>query len=160
MDRVEEGQYTARQQWMKWDAESVAIQSAIAEVQVQPSNSASFSSASDNELYYLESLMESQSGGSVDNELPDMDYLRKELIPIAWLTNPPASPLQNFVVPDNYRPATPIHIYQPPLIIGLVRALCMLLVIVRRSMVTLPFIIQMGPLPPGPQTCLNCKAQT
>ena len=98
---------------MKWDAESVAIQSASAEAQAQPSSSASdFNSASDTELYDLESLMESQSGGSrvtTDNELPDMDDLRAELTPIAWLTNPPASPPQNLGVSDNYRPATPIY---------------------------------------------------
>ena len=64
---------------MKWDAESVAIQSASAEAQAQPSNSASdANSVSDTELYDLESLMKSQSGGSVDNELPDMDGLRAE----------------------------------------------------------------------------------
>ena len=35
--------------------------------------------------------------------------LRAELTPIAWQTNPPASPSHNFVVPDNYRPTTPIY---------------------------------------------------
>ena len=95
---------------MKWDDESVAIQAAMAEALAQPSSRASVSNkASDTELYDLESLMESQSGGSIDNELPDMGDLRADLAPIAWLTNPPASPPQDFVVSDNYRPATPIY---------------------------------------------------
>ena len=77
LDSVKEVKYIARQQWMKWGAESLAIQSANAEAQAQPSSSAiDFNSASDTELYDLKSLMESQSGGSVNNELPDMDYLR------------------------------------------------------------------------------------
>ena len=46
---------------MRWDPESVAIQSAQEEAQAQPTSSASESS-SDTELYELESVMDSQSG--------------------------------------------------------------------------------------------------
>ena len=72
-----------------------------------PSGSASDSS-SDTVIYDLESAMDSQSVYN-DIELPDIDDLRAELTPIAWQTNPPASPPDNFEVPDNYRPSTPIY---------------------------------------------------
>ena len=112
LDTVQEGHFIARQQWMRWDPESVAIQSAQEEVQDQPTSSASESDSSDTELYDIESLMDSQSvsnDNSVDSELPDIDDLRAELTPIAWQTNPPASPPHDLVMPDNYRPATPVY---------------------------------------------------
>ena len=101
---------------MRWDPESVAIQSAQEEVQDQPTNSASSSASeadsSDTEYYDLEALMDHQSvnyDNSVDSELTDIDDLRAELTPLAWQTNPPASPFHNIVMSANYRPATPVY---------------------------------------------------
>ena len=94
----------------------MAIQSTPEEVQDQPTNSASSSASeadsSDTEIYDLEELMDSQSvnnDNSVESELPDIDDLRAELTLLAWQTNPPASPPHDFVMPANYRPATPVY---------------------------------------------------
>ena len=121
MARIAEGQCISKQQWSKWDIQSADNQSG-AEARAQPPSSSannmdvdSDSDTIDTELYDLELLCEGQSGGNratSDNELPDlpadMDALRAELTPVAWITNPPALP-QHVHVPDNYSPATPIY---------------------------------------------------
>ena len=125
LDRIAEGQYITRQQWIKWDAESAGIQSDVGTKAQPPSSSANdidtdSASDTDTELYDLESLLEGQSGGSratSDNELPDlptdMDVLRAELTPVSGLANPLASP-QHVSVPDNYSPATIIYLPTSP----------------------------------------------
>ena len=70
------------------------------------STSATVGSDSDTELYNLESSLDSQSDGS---ELPNIDYLRAELTPVARLRNLPASHPQDFQIPENSTPATPIY---------------------------------------------------
>ena len=150
----------------------VCKQPVWAEARAQPSSSSannmdvdSDSDTTDAELYDLRSLLEGQSGGSraaSDNELPglpaDIDALRAELTPIAWINNPSASP-QHVHVPDNYSPATPIYSptspdYSPsqsPIHVDseIVR--------MRRSTAFLLILTQIWPLLLGPVICLIYK---
>ena len=58
LDMVQEGQPIAKNQWKRWDPESIAVRSAQEECQVQASSSASDnSSSSDTIIYDLDSLM-------------------------------------------------------------------------------------------------------
>ena len=113
LDMVQEGQPIPKNRWMRWDPESMTIQSAQEECQVQPTSSASdSSSSSDTIIYDLESLMDTES---VDNDnsdqsgLPDINQLRDELAFPAWLSNSMASPPHDFVVPADYSPASPVY---------------------------------------------------
>ena len=151
---------------MSWDPESVAIQSAQEEIQDQPTSSASEADSScaseadsnDTQLYDLESLMDSQSV-STDSELPNIDDFRAELTPIAWQTNPPASPPHDFVMPANYRPASPAFSLTSPAYSP------------RHSPINIdsdseeehgftPAQIQMGQSLLGPQIYLICQVKT
>ena len=117
LDRVQEGQYITRQQWMRWDPESVAIQSAQGQLQDQPPSSASEADSSDTELYDLESLMDSRSVNSDNSDqsgLPDINELRAELALPAWLSNSMASPPHDFVMPADYSPASPVYSLSSP----------------------------------------------
>ena len=111
---VQEGQPILKNQWMRWDAESMADQSAQEECQVQPSSSASDSSSdtSDTIIYDLESLMDTESvnsDNSVQSGLPDINTLRAQLALPAWLSNSMASPPHDFVMLADYSPASPVY---------------------------------------------------
>ena len=113
LDRVQEGQPIYKERWMRWDPESIAVQSAQGD-QDQPPSSASVADSEETELYDLESLMDTESVNS-DNDnsdlfgLPDINQLRAELALPAWCTNSMASPPHDFVMPANYTPASPMY---------------------------------------------------
>ena len=109
MNRVQEGQYITRDQWIHWDAESIA-QLAAQEVQTLDSES----NYSDSTILYdLDSDMASQNNvvtESVNNtvdidELPDINQLRAELTLLGGSDSPP----HDFVMPTNYTPSTPVY---------------------------------------------------
>ena len=107
MERVQEGKYIAKEQWIHWDAESIANLAA----------SSDSNCSDDTILYDLDSEMSSQNDNNdvVDNcLLPDINQLIAELTPIAWQTNPSACPPHNFVMPTNYSPATSVYSPRSP----------------------------------------------
>ena len=107
-------QAIARQIWRRWDAEKLNHQSDVgAQDQTPDYSSANEDSGSETEsdtgatidsdsteLYDLETLMDS------DNELPDLDELRAELVPRSWLTMSNMN-IDNVNIPDNYSPRSP-----------------------------------------------------
>ena len=105
---------------MRWNPESLAVQSAQKECQVQPTSSASdssSSSSSDTIIYNLEFLMDTESVDSDNSDqsgLPDISELRAELALPAWLSNSMASPPYDFVVPADYSPASPVYFHTSP----------------------------------------------
>ena len=112
MSMVQEGQYIPRDQWIYWDAESIAQ---LADQEIQGIDTDTTSNCSENTiLYELDTDMISQNNieivntESVNNsndldELPDINQLRAELTVLGGSDSPPP----NFVVPTNYTPASP-----------------------------------------------------
>ena len=109
MSMVQEGQPIPRDQWIQWNAESIAQ---LAAQEVQGSDTAS-NSSDDTILYNINSdmiinfdIVESESVNNNNNdldELPDINQLRAELTIIGGSDSPPP----NFVAPANYTPTTP-----------------------------------------------------
>ena len=109
MNRVQEGQYITRDQWIHWDAESIA-QITAQEVQTLDTES----NCSDSTILYdLDSDMTSQNNvvteivnNSVDIvDLPDINQLRAELTLLGVSDSPP----HDFVISTNYTPSTPVY---------------------------------------------------
>ena len=110
MSMVQEGQYIPRDQWIHWDAESIAQ---LAAQEVQGIDTAS--NCSENTiLYELDTDMISQNNIEIVNsesinnsndldELPDINQLRAELTVLGGSDSHPP----NFVMPTNYTPASP-----------------------------------------------------
>ena len=110
MNMVQEGQYIPKDQWIHWDAESIAQ---LATQEVQGIDTTSYCSES-TILYELDADMISQNNieivntESVNNrndldELPDINQLRAELTLLGGSDSPPP----DFVMPTNYTPASP-----------------------------------------------------
>ena len=108
---VQEGQAIQKEQWSKWDAESIAQMDAQ-EYQGSEIDVASINS--DNTVLYgidADMILDYDIVGSesvnndvnVLDELPDINQLRAELNVLGGSD----SPLPNFVMPTNYSPATP-----------------------------------------------------
>ena len=105
MNRVQEGQYIPRDQWIHWDAESIA-QLAAQEVQsIDTTSNCSESTI----IYELDADMISQNNIEVVNtesvnnsndldELPDINQLRAELTLLGGSDSPPP----DFVMPNNH----------------------------------------------------------
>ena len=111
MSMVQEGQYIPRDQWICWDAESIAQ---LADQQFQGIDTDTASNCSENTILHdLDSDMiidndivdsESVNNNSNDlDELPDINQLRAELTVLGGSDSPPS----NFVAPTNYTPAIP-----------------------------------------------------
>ena len=117
MSMVQEGQYIPRDQWIHWDAESIA-QMAAQEVQgIDTTSNCSESTI----LYELNAYMISQNNIEIVNTeslnnsndldgLPDINQLRAELTVLGGSDSPPP----NFVMPTNYTPASPRYSPAPP----------------------------------------------
>ena len=107
---VQEGQYIPRDQWIHWDAETIA-QLAAQEVQCIDTTSncsestipyeldADMISQNNIEIVNTESI---NNGNDLD-ELPDINQLRAELTLLGGSDSPPP----NIVMPTNYKPASP-----------------------------------------------------
>ena len=111
MGMVQEGQAIQKEQWSKWDAESIAQMDAQ-EYQGSEIDVASINS--DNTVLYdidADMILDYDIVGSesvnndmnVLDELPDINQLRAELNVLGGSDSPPP----NFVMPTNYSPATP-----------------------------------------------------
>ena len=111
MSMIQEGQAIPRDQWIQWDAESIA-QLAAQEVQGSDIDTASNSSENtilydvDSDMIIDYDIVECESVNTNNNdldELPDINQLRAELTVLGGSDSPPP----NFVVPTNYTPASP-----------------------------------------------------
>ena len=108
MNRVQEGQYIAMDQWIHWDAERIA-QLAAQEVQSLDSKS----NCSDSTILYdFDSDMASQNNvetesvnSTVDIVMPDINQLRAEMSLLGGSDSPPP----DFVMPTNYIPTSPAY---------------------------------------------------
>ena len=113
MNRIQEGQYIARDQWIHWDAESIA-QIAAQEIQFLDSES----NYSDSTLLYnLDSDMASQNNiqtesvdSTVDIDLSDIKELRAKLSLLGGSDSPPP----DFVMPTTIHHPF-LYIHQHPL---------------------------------------------
>ena len=111
MSMIQEGQAIPRDQWIQWDAESIA-QLAAQEVQGIDIDTASNSSVNtimydvDSDMIIDYDIVECESVNTNNNdldELPDINQLRAELTVLGGSDSPPP----NFVMPTNYTPASP-----------------------------------------------------
>ena len=111
MSMIQEGQAIPRDQWIHWDAESIA-QLAAQEVQGIAIDTAS--NCSENTILYDVNsdmiidydIVDSESVNTNNNDLdglPDIYQLRAELTVLGGSDSPPP----NFVAPSNYTPASP-----------------------------------------------------
>ena len=117
MNRVQEGQYITRDQWIHFDAESIA-QLAAHEVQgIDITGNCSESTIP----YELDVDMISQNNIEIVNtegvknsndldEFPNINQLRAELTLLCESDSPPP----DFVMPTNYTPASPRYSPVPP----------------------------------------------
>ena len=109
---VQEGQPILKEQWSKWDAESIA-QKEAQEYQGIEFDVASINSYS-TVLYEIDADMildhnivecESVHDMNVVDDLPDINQLRAELNVLGGSDSPPA----DFNMPTDYYPSTPIY---------------------------------------------------
>ena len=111
MGMVQEGQAIQKEQWSKWDAESIAQMDAqeyqgieIDVASINSDNTVLYDFDADMILDY--DIVGSESVNNdmnVLDELPDINQLRAELNVLGGSDSPPP----NFVMPTNYTPATP-----------------------------------------------------
>ena len=110
MGMVQEGQPILKDQWSKWDAES------IAQKEAQDNQSIEFDVTSVNSdstvLYDIDAdmildhnIVESESVQSMNvvESLPDINQVRAKLNVLGWSDSPPA----DFIMPTDYYPSTP-----------------------------------------------------
>ena len=111
MSMIQEGQAIPRDQWIHWDAESIAQ---LAAQEVQGIDIDTASNCSENTILYDVNsdmiidydIVDSESVNTNNNdldELPDINQLRAELTVLGGSDSPPP----NFVAPTNYTPASP-----------------------------------------------------
>ena len=111
MSMIQEGLAIPRDQWIHWDAESIAQ---LAAQEVQGIDIDTVSNYSENTILYDVNsdmiidydIVDSESVNNNINdldELPDINQLRAELTVLGGSDSPPS----NFVAPSNYTPASP-----------------------------------------------------